>query len=106
MKSETLKKTLYLIAILLVFGVIMFSLFNARIFGEPKNSDMDDYFIANGQEETGANNIVTAVVFDYRGFDTLGEASVLFAAVLSVAILFDFKIKTIKKEKTTKGAKQ
>jgi multisubunit Na+/H+ antiporter MnhB subunit len=27
-------------------------------------------------------------VFDYRGFDTLGEATVLFAAVAGVIILF------------------
>lgn len=49
---------------------------------------MDDYFIGHGQEQTGANNIVTAVVFDYRGFDTLGEATVLFTAVLGVGLLF------------------
>lgn len=57
-------------------------------FGHPPMSGMDDFFIAHGQEETGANNIVTAVVFDYRGFDTLGEATVLFTAVLAVGLLF------------------
>ena len=31
---------------------------------------------------------VTAVVFDYRGFDTLGEATVLFAAATGVIVLF------------------
>ena len=36
-------------------------------FGVPAYSDMDDYFLKNGQEQTAANNIVTAVVFDYRG---------------------------------------
>jgi multisubunit Na+/H+ antiporter MnhB subunit len=51
-------------------------------------ADMDNYFITNGVEETGANNIVTSIVFDYRGFDTLGEATVLFAAVLGVGSLF------------------
>jgi multisubunit Na+/H+ antiporter MnhB subunit len=57
-------------------------------FGEPAASDMDDYFIAHGQEQTGTNNIVTSVVFDFRSFDTLGEATVLFTAVLGVGILF------------------
>jgi multisubunit Na+/H+ antiporter MnhB subunit len=57
-------------------------------FGEPDSSNMDDYIINNCQEETGANNAVTSVVFDYRGFDTLGEATVLFAAVAGVIILF------------------
>jgi len=55
-------------------------------FGAPAFHDMDDYMIAHGQEETGGNNIVTDVVFDYRGFDTLGEATVLFTAVLGIGL--------------------
>jgi len=57
-------------------------------FGSPGASDMDDYFIAHGQEQTGANNIVTSIVFDYRGFDTLGEATVLFTAVVAIGLVF------------------
>ena len=56
-------------------------------FGYPP-SEMDDYIIENTQSETGANNAVTAVVFDYRGFDTLGEATILFTAVTGVVMLF------------------
>lgn len=56
-------------------------------FGAPAYQDMDDYMIAHGQEETGGNNIVTDVVFDYRGFDTLGEATVLFTAVLGIGLV-------------------
>jgi len=56
-------------------------------FGEPP-SEMDDYIIENTQRETGANNAVTAVVFDYRGYDTLGEATILFTAVTGVVMLF------------------
>jgi multicomponent Na+:H+ antiporter subunit B len=37
--------------------------------------------------ETHAMNTVAAVTFDYRGFDTLGEEFILFAAVLGVALL-------------------
>ena len=57
-------------------------------FGEPAYTDMDDYMLLRGQEETGSNNIVTAVVFDYRGFDTLGEATVLFTVVLGAGLVF------------------
>jgi|GEM_PF-573039 len=48
---------------------------------------MDDYFLRNGQRETGSNNIVASVVFDYRAFDTLGEATVLFLVVSSISML-------------------
>ena len=56
-------------------------------FGNPP-SQMDDYMIQNSQAETGANNVVAAVLFDYRGFDTLGEATILFTAVTGVMMLF------------------
>lgn len=56
-------------------------------FGNPP-SQMDDYMIQNSQNETGTNNVVAAVLFDYRGLDTLGEATVLFTAVTGVVMLF------------------
>jgi len=57
-------------------------------FGTPDETDMDDEIIENAQGETGANNAVTSVVFDYRGFDTLGEATILFTAVAGVILVF------------------
>lgn len=56
-------------------------------FGDIPDSTMDDYMINNGQNDTGANNIVTSVVFDYRGYDTLGEATVLFTAIAGVLVV-------------------
>ncbi|UCD12896.1 MAG: hypothetical protein JSW60_04840 [Thermoplasmatales archaeon] len=80
------------IAAVIVFSIVtVFFIFTALLmhsFGVPDESDMDDYIIENTQEETGANNGVTAVVFDYRGFDTLGEATVLFTAVAAVIMIF------------------
>lgn len=34
--------------------------------------------------KTGAANVVTAIVLDFRGYDTLGEATILFTAVVGV----------------------
>ncbi len=78
-------------AIALSLGVLIAFLVAAALlihpFGDPP-SEMDDYIIENAQRETGANNVVTAVVFDYRGYDTLGEATILFTAVTGVVMLF------------------
>jgi len=41
----------------------------------------------NAVNERHATNVVTAVVFDYRGIDTMGEESILFAATVGVALL-------------------
>ena len=73
------------LVVLMVFLVIG-GLGMMRPFGEPP-STMDQYIIDNAQEETGSNNVVAAVLFDYRGLDTLGEATVLFAAVMGVLLV-------------------
>jgi multisubunit Na+/H+ antiporter MnhB subunit len=83
-----MKKAVVLIAFLFVGAFLLLAATSMRPFGEPSSTDMDDYFIANSQIEVAANNAVTAIVFDYRGFDTLGEATVLFAAVVGVLALF------------------
>jgi multisubunit Na+/H+ antiporter MnhB subunit len=45
-------------------------------------------YLQDGLASTGASNIVTAVLLDFRAYDTLGEATVLFCAVLgALAIL-------------------
>ena len=77
----------------IVMAVMMFS-FAVLLhpFGEPP-SVMDDYIIENTQQETGTNNAVSAVVFDYRGYDTLGEATVLFLTATAVIMLFRDKKK-------------
>jgi multicomponent Na+:H+ antiporter subunit B len=41
--------------------------------------------VAVGERHT--TNVVTSVVFDYRGFDTLGEEFILFTSVMGVALL-------------------
>lgn len=46
-----------------------------------------DHYLSLGLQETGAANLVSAIILDYRGYDTLGEATVLFAAVLGVLIV-------------------
>ena len=56
-------------------------------FGQPPSA-MDDYIFENSQWEIGTNETVTAIVFDYRGYDTLGEATILSAAVGGIIILF------------------
>jgi multisubunit Na+/H+ antiporter MnhB subunit len=73
---------LIVLVVFMVWGVALI-----HPFGYPDVSDMDDYIIDNAQEETGSNNVVAAVLFDYRGLDTLGEATILFTAVTGVLLL-------------------
>ncbi|MCD8106118.1 MAG: hypothetical protein LUF35_14260 [Lachnospiraceae bacterium] len=53
----------------------------------PVNNEVSARYIESGLQETGAVNIVTGMILDYRAFDTLGESHVLFAATMTVLIL-------------------
>ena len=59
-------------------------------FGDPEhpiNNEVSARYIEKGLQETGAVNIVTGMILDYRAFDTLGESSVLFTAAMVVLFL-------------------
>ena len=81
-------KMIFLIAVLVVAGIAWGAMEAVHPFGFPGDAPMDTYFVEHAQRDRAANNVVTAIVFDYRGFDTLGEAAVLFTAVSSIALIF------------------
>lgn len=52
-------------------------------FGQPIMRVAQEY-INKGLLKTGATNIVASIILDFRGYDTLGEVTVLFTAVMGV----------------------
>jgi multicomponent Na+:H+ antiporter subunit B len=85
---------LYRLLSVAVAGVLMGTLFLIAMklpqFGDPNAPGMNEVsnrYLENGVEETGAVNIVTGMILDYRAFDTFGESTVLFAAAMSVVLL-------------------
>lgn len=67
----------------------------------PVNNEVSARYIESGLEETGAVNIVTGMILDYRAFDTFGESNVLFIATVTVLILM--RIDKEKKVPVKKG---
>lgn len=61
----------------------------------PDNNEVSARYIEQGLQESGAVNIVTGMILDYRAFDTFGESNVLFIATITVFIL----LRLDKKEK-------
>jgi len=104
-----MKNFLALILTLFLGFLIMSSLNNNSAFpefGEANVSDRvsDAYINRDATEdpgdvifgeseglESGPANIVTAIVADYRSFDTLGEVTVLFVSALGVSLLLGTK---------------
>lgn len=61
-------------------------------FGAPLLTKAGDtvshYYLRHGLKDTGAANLVSSVILDFRAYDTLGEATVLFTAIMgALAIL-------------------
>lgn len=45
------------------------------------------YYIQNAKKDAHTDNVVTVILADYRGYDTLGEETVIFAAGLICFLL-------------------
>lgn len=53
----------------------------------PTHTYTAPHYLKEGKRETGVPNIVTAVLADYRSFDTLGETVVIFTAGIGIMVL-------------------
>ncbi|MFH1801043.1 MAG: hydrogen gas-evolving membrane-bound hydrogenase subunit E [Candidatus Omnitrophota bacterium] len=69
--------------IVLFLSIAMKACADLPPFGYPIMKVAETY-LREGLPKTGAANIVAAVILDYRAYDTLGEATVLFTAVIGV----------------------
>ncbi|MBS3943213.1 MAG: hypothetical protein KGZ32_03055 [Dethiobacter sp.] len=70
---------LVLIALALTVTVLEMPTFGEA--GNPTNNEVPQRYLEQSIEETGALNVIAGIIIDYRGFDTLGEATVLFVAI-------------------------
>ena len=79
-----------LILVILLFLVLVSAMLKMPEIGDednPNNNEVTRRYIENGLQETGAVNIVSGMILDYRAFDTFGESCVLFVATICVTIM-------------------
>ena len=93
--------SIIMLAVIFIFGIKVFSdipQFGTNIIslfeGAPSN-----VYLSRGLKETGAPNIVSSIILDYRAYDTLGEATILFTAILGALAILRQKTKRKTKEK-------
>lgn len=83
-------KILALLIVLLTGGLLIYGQTDMPDWGDPNSPPsmhVSPRYIEKAPEETGTPNMVTAVLADYRGFDTLGEATVIFTAGVACLLL-------------------
>ncbi len=94
--------SLIFFGLFLVFGFLAFS--GLPVFGDPLMKVSTQYLL-NSVAETGASNVVMGILLDYRAYDTLGEATVIFTSILGAFVVLRVKGKKKKEEmdKTSVG---
>lgn len=70
---------------LIIWGTLVLPPFGAA--DSPIHVHVAPRYLSESVEATGVPNVVTAVLADYRGYDTLGEATVIFTAGIGVMLL-------------------
>jgi len=83
-------KTLSLIAAVVVGAALIYGTMDMPKWGDPNspaNTHISPYYLEHSLEDADTPNVVTTVLADYRGYDTLGETTVIFTAGIACLLL-------------------
>ncbi len=93
LRQQGAHRKLYYVVAVICSAVLAFTLI-LTVSGMPRYGEDAEFmdtvtyeYLAHGMEYTGAVNIVSGIILEYRAFDTLGESFVLFCAVTCVLVL-------------------
>lgn len=91
-------KLLAFVVVCLTGGLLLYGTGELPDWGDPyspASSHLSNHYIEKAVEETEVPNLVTAVLADYRGFDTMFETAVVFCAGLACFLLLrDYRPRT------------
>lgn len=76
--------------VMLTGGALMFGVSDIPKFGDssaPAHQYLSDRYINQSPHEIGVPNMVTSILASYRGYDTMGEVTVIFTAGIAVLML-------------------
>jgi len=81
-----------LLFVIITGALLIYGTLDMPHYGDPQSPaqthpELAQHYIHKSKGETGMPNIVTSVLASYRGYDTLGETVVVFAAGIAVLSL-------------------
>lgn len=89
-QSSSRSRILPLVVVLVTGGMLVYGTLDLPPFGaadNPAHQHVAPRYVHETPEAIGIPNIVTAVLASYRGYDTMGETTVVFTAVVGVLVL-------------------
>ena len=104
-KQPLHKPWLPLIVVFITGAMLIYGTWDMPDFGDPQapaQQHVAPYYLENSLADTGVPNVVTAVLASYRGFDTLGEVTVIFTAGIAVMLLIGGRRRSTKQGETKK----
>ncbi len=79
-----------LLLVLVTGAALIYGTLDMPGYGDPSapiHGHVAPRYLAESENETGVPNVVTAVLASYRGYDTLGETTVILTAACGVLML-------------------
>ncbi len=79
-----------MVVVVLTGAALVYATFDMPVFGDanaPANLHVAPRYLTESFAEVGLPNVVTSVLASYRGYDTLGEVTVIFTAAVAVMLL-------------------
>ncbi len=83
-------KTFGIIIQVLLGAALIYGTLDMPKWGDPHSpaaTHVSPYYLQHSIEDTATPNVVTSVLADYRGYDTLGETTVIFTAGMACILL-------------------
>jgi multicomponent Na+:H+ antiporter subunit B len=83
-------KILSLVTAVLVGAALIYGTLDMPKWGDPHSpasTHVSPYYLHHSLEHMATPNVVTSVLADYRGYDTLGETTVIFTAGMACILL-------------------
>ena len=82
--------------VLLMGGALLYGTVDMPAYGSadaPIHNDITEEFIHGSEHKAHIPNVVTTVLGSYRGYDTLGETTVVFAAAIGVMLMLGGRVR-------------
>lgn len=84
------KSVLPLFVVIVTGGLLVYGTLDIPPYGEPDNpihQHVAPFYLEGSRTDIGVPNVVTSILASYRGYDTMGEVTVVFTALVGVLLL-------------------